>query len=476
MNQPYKLNNLTAKISQCLAPKKITSTMRMQDDCLQVVVEAQQVPDQDIVVAAIEEKLSELNTNSLQKVQLYGLKKGDKIPSWYQELPLQNSSELVVQTQDTQQLALFQSVLGTVGETAERAKQAVKGGVTGAAEVITGTANGVKNVLGGAAVQATRSMGYVIDLVSSNALFAKLTKTLPVDWLIIIDRVDVNKAETEVNKLLAKYPQESPREIAHRLMVEKSILVAGTGVASSLVPGAAAAMFALDLATTLLLQAELVYQIACVYGLNLEEDARKAEVLAIFGIGLGGGQALKVGAKYAAKASHGFLRNIPIAGPVIGGSTNAVMLYSLGYAACRFYEAKVNPLTSEEALAISQAEGQKYLEVAMAQEVIMDQVLAHVILACHPDKTWQELLPQLETLNLSRKSLDAIASLRPEGIAGNIDSPEPLESLLEQVNNDFAAPLLAQCYKIAQLDSEITPEENEVLKKINQNLNKNMSS
>ncbi|MGB3694621.1 MAG: hypothetical protein WA865_16950 [Spirulinaceae cyanobacterium] len=463
MTQPDKFNNIAAKISQCLAPHKITSTMRMQDGCLQIVVEAKRVPDQEIVISSIQTKLLELNTDSLQKIELYGLKKGDKIPSWYQELSLQSPSNLVIQTEPEQQFSLFNSVLGTVGETAERAKMAVKGGVTGAAEVVAGTATGMRNVLGGAAVQATKGMGYVIDLVSSNALFAKLTKTLPVDWLIIIDRVDVNKAEAEVKKLLKKYPQDSPREIAHRLMVEKSILVAGTGVASSLVPGAATAMFALDLATTLLLQAELVYQIACAYGLDLEEDARKAEVLAIFGIGLGGGQALKVGATYAAKASQGFLRNIPIAGPVIGGSSNAVMLYSLGYAACSFYEAKVNPLNSEAALAASQAEGQKYLEAAIAQEVIMDQVLAHVVAAAHPDKSWEEILPQLETLNLSRKSLEAIAD--------NIDSPEPLEALLEQVNSDFAAPLLAQCYKIAQLEAEITPQESEILEKINQKLN-----
>ncbi len=34
----------------------------------------------------------------------------------------------------------------------------------------------------------------------------------------------------------------------------------------------------------------------------------------------------------------GLLRNVPVAGAVIGASTNAAMIYALGYGACRFYE------------------------------------------------------------------------------------------------------------------------------------------
>lgn len=73
----------------------------------------------------------------------------------------------------------------------------------------------------------------------------------------------------------------------------------------------------------------MVYQIAYAYGLNLQEPARKGEVLAIFGLALGSGCAIKAGL--------GFLRNVPVAGAVIGASTNAATLYALGYAACRFY-------------------------------------------------------------------------------------------------------------------------------------------
>jgi hypothetical protein len=68
------------------------------------------------------------------------------------------------------------------------------------------------------------------------------------------------------------------------------------------------------------------------------------------------------------------------------------------------------------------------------------------------------ILPELQALNLSPASLNAIAA--------NIQSPLPLETLLAQINSDFAIPLLAQCHRIAQLDEVITPEEAKVIETI----------
>jgi uncharacterized protein (DUF697 family) len=164
-----------------------------------------------------------------------------------------------------------------------------------------------------------------------------------VDWLVrLIDQVDLVKAETVVRRLQQQYPNEQPSEIAHRLMVDKALLAGGTGFASSLVPGAAVALLAVDFTATLLLQAEMVYQIACAYGLDLQDPVRKGEILAIFGLSLGSSQILNMGVNYAAKAGLSVLQNVPVAGAVIGASTNAVMLYALGYGACRFYEAKLH--------------------------------------------------------------------------------------------------------------------------------------
>lgn len=136
----------------------------------------------------------------------------------------------------------------------------------------------------------------------------------------------------------------------------------------------------------------------------------------------------------------------------------AATLYALGYAACRFYEAKLNPLTSQETLATSQAESEKYLQGAIAQQLVMDQILIHVVLAGNPGRTWEQILPELQILNLSAASLEVIAA--------NIKSPPHLEILLNQLDRDFAVPLLAQCHKIAQSDGLTTPEEAKVIETI----------
>ncbi|MEH2051529.1 EcsC family protein [Nostoc sp.] len=303
--------------------------------------------------------------------------------------------------------------------------------------------------------QTTQTSGQFVNRLSENWLIRKLSGVLNLNWLISdTNLVDLEQAEAAVNKLKKQYPNESPSQLAHRIMVEKATKAATVGLATSILPGIAVALLAIDLTATTKLQSEMLYQIASVYGLDLKDPARKGEILAIFGLALGGGRLLKA-------AGLGLLRNVPLAGAVIGASSNATMIYSLGYAACRFYETKLDEstsLASPQTLATLKAESEKYLESAIAQQAIMDQILVHMILASHPEKTWKEILPELKALNLTPTSLDAIAQ--------NIKSPQPLDILLNQLNRDFAIPLLAQCYKIAQLDNQITPVEQKIIEAI----------
>ncbi|MEH1926392.1 EcsC family protein [Nostoc sp.] len=303
--------------------------------------------------------------------------------------------------------------------------------------------------------QTTQTSGQIVNRLNENWLIRKLSGVLNLNWLIgTTNLVDLEKAEVAVNKLKQQYPNESPSQIAHRIMVEKATQAATVGLATSILPGIAVALFAIDLTATTKLQSEMLYQIASVYGLDLKDPARKGEVLAIFGLALGGERLLKA-------AGLGLLRNVPLAGVAIAASSNATMIYSLGYAACRFYEAKLDEstsLTSPQTLATLKAESEKYLSSAIAQEAIMDQILVHMILASHPEKTWKEILPELQALKLSPTSLDVIAQ--------NIKSPKSLDILLNQLNRDFAIPLLAQCDKIAQVDHQTTPAEQEIIKAI----------
>ena len=496
------------------------------------MLESAQVPDQNLVVPLISNQLITLNIQSCKKVKIYGRRIGEDFPDWQQEFELEeqvnslsfknkaavevesliSSSDLEQHSSQSAQVAqaepqkqepqkteqpsiwgsLFgavahaagavgaggavaSTVVGTAGavggaavgaggvvaSTVVGTAGAVGGAAVGAGGAVVGTAVGVGGAIATAAVQAPEGLGHLLGLVGDSPQLQQLTKTLQVDWLLkIVDQVDIVKAETHVRRLQQKYPHEQASDIAHRLIVEKSIYVGGSGLASSLLPGFASALLAVDLATTTAIQAEMVYQIACAYGLDLQQPARKGEVIAIFGLAFGGGCAIKAGL--------GFLRNVPVAGAAIGASTNAAMLYALGQGACRFYEAKLNPLTSEATLAASRAESEKCLEVAIAQEVIMDQILVHVVLAGNPGKTWEQILPELQTLNLSPASL--------ERIAANIKSPPSLESLLNQINRDFALPLLTQCVKIAQLDLVTTKEEEQVIATITKKFGINIDS
>jgi hypothetical protein len=63
-----------------------------------------------------------------------------------------------------------------------------------------------------------------------------------------------------------------------------------------------------------------------------------------------------------------------------------------------------------------------------------------------------------------------------EAIASQIKSPPSLEKLLEQVNSDFAVPLMVQCHKIADLDGIITPEEAQVIATIKRKLNRDLAT
>ncbi|MDZ8033504.1 EcsC family protein [Nostoc sp. DedSLP04] len=361
------------------------------------------------------------------------------------------TSEVKIQTQSSveNEPSIVESLIKTVAETG----QAV---LDTAIEVGEATAKETHKFI----EQTTQTSGQVVNRLSENWLIRKLSGVLNLNWLINDSNlVNLEQAEAAVNKLKKQYPNESPSQLAHRIMVEKSTKAATVGLTTSILPGIAVALLAIDLTATTKLQSEMLYQIASVYGLDLKDPARKGEILAIFGLALGGGRLLKA-------AGLGLLRNVPLAGAVIAASSNATMIYSLGYAACRFYEAKLDEstsLASPQTLATLKAESEKYLESAIAQEAVMDQILVHMILASHPDKTLEEILPELQAVKLSPTSLDAIAQ--------NIKSPKSLDILLNQLNRDFAIPLLAQCKKIAQLDNKTTPHEQEIIAAIARKFN-----
>ncbi|XWK86914.1 MAG: hypothetical protein U7127_22310 [Phormidium sp.] len=248
-------------------------------------------------------------------------------------------------TETTEKLPEFTQVVTEVGKVAVKTGQVMANAAvdvgTNVAFVATQTGKAALDTAEAAGKQgyeliekSTQTAGEAVSAVSENWWVKNVSGLFKLDWIFAgMDQVDLEKAAAAVQKLQAEYPEESPREIAHRIIVEKSTYAGGVGLVSSIVPGIALALLAIDLVATTRLQSEMILQIAAAYGLNLQEPARKGEVLAIFGLAMGSGNVVKLGL--------GTLRNIPIAGPVIGASSNSAVLYSLGLAACQFYETKL---------------------------------------------------------------------------------------------------------------------------------------
>lgn len=191
--------------------------------------------------------------------------------------------------------------------------------------------------------QATRQAGRTVESVVNNSFVRTVGGAVGLSGLInAVDRVDVTEVERIINTLKAEHPGEPPAQLAQRVITEKALYAGGLGLASSVVPGFLAGLLAIDLAANLLVQAQMVYQIAALYGLDLKDTDRKGEVVMIFGLASGTNQALKLGLRP--------LVSLPVIGTVLSAGTNAATLYGLGYAACRFYEAKLNASANEPTL------------------------------------------------------------------------------------------------------------------------------
>ena len=298
--------------------------------------------------------------------------------------------------------------------------------------------------------QATAETGRTIQSAAKNPVLKFLSNAWGAGWLkTLLGELDTKEIEAKVKKLQQEYPQEKPSQIAHRVMLEKAWDGSKVGLVTNIIPPIAVAMFGIELAATTKLQAEMVYEIASAYGLDLSDPARRGEVMAIFGLSLGG-NTLKTGLS--------FVEIIPGVGPVVAASSNAMMLYALGFTACRFYEAKLNSTKGELTVDAFSKETDDQLKFAPEQLAIMDKILARMVLVSYPDKALSDILPALEI----------IAPSSAKNMESHLENPESLEELLERLNPELGMSVLAQCYRIAKLDGVITVEERKVLEAIAQ--------
>jgi uncharacterized protein (DUF697 family) len=319
----------------------------------------------------------------------------------------------------------------------------------GACEIATSFTTQIQELL----EQTTVSTGQTMDAIASNPILKSADNIIGLDWIMtFLGKVDKSKVETTVSQIRAKYPHETAEQIAHRLIVEKAFAGGRIGLLANIIPPIAALFLGIELIATTRLQTEMVYEIAAAYDLDLEDPARRGEVLAIFGLSLGA-DALKTGLS--------IVEIIPGIGAVVGASSNAAILYVLGQTACRFYAAKTAPT---DITSMQQATDKDW-QTALDQTKIMDSILAYMIKVSYPNQEWTEIMPKIREISPSST----------ETIATKILETQNLTALLEQLLPEFASITLQRCYDIAKSTGEITVAEQEVLSEIAIKFNLNMT-
>jgi len=516
---------IASVINQALQSWQVEAQVAIAPDSLEVTLIAPPECESSGVITALKQEITALSLTNIVYLSLDWQIQGETSPQWHQEIEL-NTTDLVVQSEAESQLAtpkkgrfgdlagqfgklkavgktvtqagksVTETASSLVGQTKSQASETftkattnvgglVENTTTQAQNLMTGASGlvgntvgntasqaqnliaGASNIVGGAVNTTGQTFSTVGNTVGNTANKAKESLGQAAQFVAesplleqIINNVDLVKAEEKLARMQAQHPNEAPAQISRRMMLEKAVYAGGTGLATSIVPGAIAALIAVDLAAVAALQAEMVYQISGAYGLDLQASERKSEILAIFGLALGSGHAVRAGVT--------LLQATPVLGAAIGASSNAAMIYAVGYAACRFYEAKLQGESSESAAIASAQVGEEVLEDAIAQETAMDRVLVQLLRAGYPEKTWAELQPELTAAHLSPASLETLEA--------HFDSPEPLDTLLAQINPDFAVSLLVQCQKIAELDGVVNAEEAAILEQIRQTFQINLAA
>lgn len=90
-------NALAALMNRSLKPKGITAKVSRKDDCLRVMLESNEFPNQDSLINFIRSGVLKLDVSGINTLQVFGKQIGDEVPTWSQEINLKASPELVSQ-------------------------------------------------------------------------------------------------------------------------------------------------------------------------------------------------------------------------------------------------------------------------------------------------------------------------------------------------------------------------------------------
>lgn len=188
--------------------------------------------------------------------------------------------------------------------------------------------------------KGTERVGQIVTPVVEHPWVKYATRIPVIKWLMaILGQVNIEEVERDVQKLKQEYPFETPAQLVQRVIQKTAWKASGVGLVTNFIPPFALALLPLDIAAVTVLQAEMIYRIAALYGLELHDPTRRGEVLAIWW--------LSTNSSGFVKAGFSILEIIPVLGTVIGVASDAALLTLVGNVASRYYEEKLKSSKSD---------------------------------------------------------------------------------------------------------------------------------
>ncbi|MEZ4710500.1 MAG: hypothetical protein R3A44_25075 [Caldilineaceae bacterium] len=167
-----------------------------------------------------------------------------------------------------------------------------------------------------------------------------------------VNRADVRAAQARADALANSRPTAAPDELVEILIRNKALQTGGVGALTSgaaIIPGVGTAVSltlgtVTDISMTLKMQAELVLEIAAIYGYEFTDTEQRNALWLVTGLSVGAEQLVSTGnAKLTAKVSERFaehtaLRALPYLGVAASAGVNLLSTYVIGLRAQAYFK------------------------------------------------------------------------------------------------------------------------------------------